>query len=128
MLSSDSAAGNAEAGNVVQSQQQQRRIGSPPGIAASRIILTHRESRQPPYSDSTIQCHQQLQTKQLYPNESRPSQIPPADQNLVQQMTQELRVKDELIACLQLRLNDLEQEVQELRWLPTGKISQIPIA
>lgn len=67
--------------------------------------------------------------QQSFANESL-SAPPPAtiSPDVVEQMRQELKAKDEIIASLQERLKDLEHEVHELRWLPTGKISQIPIA
>lgn len=43
------------------------------------------------------------------------------------QMREQLREKDMVVSSLQQRVNHLEKQISELRQLPTGKISHIPI-
>lgn len=42
-------------------------------------------------------------------------------------LRQQLAVKDNAIAALQAQVQNLTQEIRQLRQLPTGKISQIPL-
>jgi hypothetical protein len=42
-------------------------------------------------------------------------------------MRDQLKEKDTIVSSLQLRVNYLEEQIDELRQLPTGKISHIPL-
>lgn len=42
-------------------------------------------------------------------------------------LRQQLAMRDATIATLQTQVHQLQQEIRQLRQLPTGKISQIPV-
>lgn len=95
------------------------------------IIRTLSEaSFAPLYGCNSINnCHITSERKNIV----RPPQHqlpPPSYEDMVRQiqdMQEQLHKKDILVSSLQSRINYLENQIYELRQLPTGKISHIPV-
>jgi hypothetical protein len=66
-------------------------------------------------------------TSTLVPASSSSSDLNHQSQSENAWLRQELVAKDSTIATLQIQVQNLTQEIRQLRQLPTGKISQIPL-
>jgi hypothetical protein len=100
----------------------------------------HQQQQQPPPSHLrlSIQHQQQQQQQQLHQHRRPSSQLSSAPSRSrspkyedmarqIQNMQEQLGEKDMVVSSLQHRVNYLENQIHELRQLPTGKISHIPV-
>ena len=106
--------------NLQLQQQQQQQQPPPPSHLRLSIQQQHHQQQQ-------LRQHQRpLPQLSVAPSRSRsPTYEDMARQ--IQNMQEQLGEKDMVVSSLQHRVNYLENQIHELRQLPTGKISHIPV-
>jgi hypothetical protein len=92
------------------------------------VPTTTQSNHSNPFSTTTVQAAFAPPipaTSQVLRNESPPNESDLYRENFC--LRQQLVLKDATIEALQNQVASLQREIGELRQLPTGKISQIPI-
>lgn len=108
---------------------------STPTSAGPAIADDHEHARQHHHPHSSHRppsqsFHTRTMDGQNQVSDQQQQQPPPSYEALTQDvlhMREQLKEKDVVVSALQQRVNYLENQISELRQLPTGKISHIPV-